>query len=95
MGQKESQLQYGYQCHDLAAADTGLVLAVHTTAARVHDGQGMASCLDRVALPLQYGYQCHDLAAADTGLVLAVHTTAARVHDGQGMASCLDRVALP
>jgi transposase, IS5 family len=48
---KGSQLQYGYKYHDLTAEDTGLVLAGHPTAARVHDGQGMASCLDRVALP--------------------------------------------
>jgi transposase, IS5 family len=47
---KGSQLQYGYKRHDLAEEDTGLVLAVHTTAARVHDGQCMASCLDRVVL---------------------------------------------
>jgi hypothetical protein len=48
---KGSQPQYGYQRHDLAEEDTGLVLAGHPTAARVHNGQGMASCLDRVALP--------------------------------------------
>jgi transposase, IS5 family len=48
---KGSQLPYGYERHDLAEEDTGLVLAGHPTAARVHDGQGMASCLDRVALP--------------------------------------------
>jgi transposase, IS5 family len=48
---KGSQLQYGYKHHDLTAEDTGLVLEVHPTAARVHDGQCMASCLDRIALP--------------------------------------------
>jgi transposase, IS5 family len=48
---KGSQLQYGYERHDLAEEDTGLVLEGHPTAARVHDGQCMASCLDRVALP--------------------------------------------
>jgi hypothetical protein len=50
MGQKGSQLQYGYERHDLAEEDSGLV-EVHPTAARVHDGQCMASCLDRVVLP--------------------------------------------
>jgi transposase, IS5 family len=48
---KENKLQYGYKRHYLAAEDTGLVLAVHTTAANVHDGQCMASCLDQVTLP--------------------------------------------
>jgi transposase, IS5 family len=48
---KGSQLQYGYKCYDLAEEDTGLVLLGHPTAARVHDGQCMASCLDRVVLP--------------------------------------------
>jgi transposase, IS5 family len=48
---KGNKLQYGYKRHYLAAEDTGLVLAVHPTAARVHDGQCMASCLDQVALP--------------------------------------------
>jgi transposase, IS5 family len=35
---KGSQLQYGYQCHDLAEEDSDIVLAGHPTAARVHDG---------------------------------------------------------
>jgi transposase, IS5 family len=48
---KGSQPPYGYQRHDLAEEDSGLVLEGHPTAARVHDGQCMASCLDRVALP--------------------------------------------
>jgi IS5 family transposase len=48
---KGSKLQYGYKRHYLAAEDTGIVLAVHTTAVNVHDGQCMASCLDQVALP--------------------------------------------
>lgn len=48
---KGSKLQYGYKRHYLAAEDTGIVLAVHTTAANVHDGQCMASCFDQVELP--------------------------------------------
>jgi transposase, IS5 family len=48
---KGNKLQYGYKRHYLAAEDTGFVLAVHTTAANVHDGQCMASCFDQVALP--------------------------------------------
>ena len=48
---KGNKLQYGYKRHYLAAEDTGLVLAVHTTAANVHDGQCMVSCLDQVTLP--------------------------------------------
>jgi transposase, IS5 family len=48
---KGNKLQYDHKRHYLAAEDTGLVLAVHTTAANVHDGQCMASCLDQVRLP--------------------------------------------
>ena len=48
---KGGKLHYGYKRHYLAAEETGLVLGVHTTAANVHDGQCMASCLDQVALP--------------------------------------------
>jgi IS5 family transposase len=48
---KGSKLHYGYKRHDLAAEDTGLVLAVHTTAANVPDGQCISSCLDQVELP--------------------------------------------
>jgi hypothetical protein len=48
---KGSKLQYGYKHHYLAAEDTGLVLAVHTTAANVPDSQCISSCLDQVELP--------------------------------------------
>jgi transposase, IS5 family len=48
---KGNKLQHGYKRHYLAAEDTGLVLAVHPTAVRVHDGQCRASCLDQVRLP--------------------------------------------
>jgi IS5 family transposase len=53
---KGSKLQYGYKRHYLAAEDKGLVLAVHTTAANVHDGQCMASCLDQVAAALRQSH---------------------------------------
>jgi IS5 family transposase len=47
---KGGKLQYGYKRHYLAEAQEGLVLAVHTTPANVHDGQCMAACLDQVEL---------------------------------------------
>jgi IS5 family transposase len=47
---KGNKLPYGYKRHDLAEEDSDIVLAVHPTTARVHDGQCMASCLDQVAL---------------------------------------------
>jgi transposase, IS5 family len=64
---KGNKLQDGYQRHYLAAADTGLVLAVHPTAARVHDGQCRASCLDQVRLP------AGSRLLADTGYYSAKH----------------------
>ncbi len=48
---KGNKLQYGYKRHYLAAEETGLVVAVHTTSANVHDGQCIEACLDQVALP--------------------------------------------
>lgn len=48
---KGNKLQYGYKRHYLAAEETGLVIAVHTTSANVHDGQCIEACLDQVALP--------------------------------------------
>jgi IS5 family transposase len=36
---KGGKLQYGYKRHYLAEAQKGLVLAVHTTPANVHDSQ--------------------------------------------------------
>ena len=47
---KGNRLKYGYERHDPASVDEGLVLAVHTTAANSHDGQCMAACLDQVPL---------------------------------------------
>ena len=46
-----NKLEYGYKRHYLAAAETGLFVAVHTTSANVHDGQCIAACLEQVALP--------------------------------------------
>ena len=48
---KGSKLQYGYKRHYLASEETGLVIAVHTTSAHVHDGQCIEACLAQVALP--------------------------------------------
>jgi len=48
---KGGKLQYGYKRHYLASEDSGLVVAVHTTSANVHDGQCIEACLDQVALP--------------------------------------------
>ena len=48
---KGGKLQYGYKRHYLATEGEGLVVAVHTTAANVHDGQCMEACLAQVALP--------------------------------------------
>jgi transposase, IS5 family len=36
---KRGKLQYGYKRHYLAEAQEGLVIAVHTTPANVHDSQ--------------------------------------------------------
>ena len=47
---KGGKLYYGYKRPYLVAADSGLVVAVHTTAANVHDGQCVAPCLDQVVL---------------------------------------------
>ena len=49
---KGGKLQYGYKRHYLAEAQEGLILAVHTTPANVHDGQCMEACLDQVELPV-------------------------------------------
>ena len=48
---KGGKLQYGYKRHYLASEETGLVVAVHTTSANVHDGQCIEACLDQVSLP--------------------------------------------
>ena len=48
---KGGKLHYGYKRHYLSEEETGLVIAVHTTSANVHDGQCIEACLDQVALP--------------------------------------------
>ena len=48
---KGGMLQYGYKRHYLSEAQTGLVLAVHTTAANAHDSQHLGACLRKVRLP--------------------------------------------
>jgi len=48
---KGGKLQYGYKRHYLAEAQEGLVIAVHTTPANVHDSQLLGDCLNKVKLP--------------------------------------------
>jgi IS5 family transposase len=48
---KGGQLHYGYKRHYLSDAQAGLVLAVHTTPANVHDSQLLGDCLKKVSLP--------------------------------------------
>ena len=47
---KGGKLQYGYKRHYLAEAQEGLVIAVHTTPANVHDSQLLGDCLNKVKL---------------------------------------------
>jgi IS5 family transposase len=48
---KGGKLQYGHKRHYLAEAQEGLVIAVHTTPANVHDSQLLGDCLNKVKLP--------------------------------------------
>jgi IS5 family transposase len=48
---KGDKLQYGYKRHYLDEAQEGLVIAVHTTPANVHDSQLLGDCLNKVKLP--------------------------------------------
>ena len=48
---KGDKLQYGYKRHYLAAKRSGMVIAVHTTAANAHERQHIGACLSQVALP--------------------------------------------
>jgi transposase, IS5 family len=81
---KGSQLQYGYQCHDLAEEESDIVLAGHPTAARVHNGKCMASCLDQVALLSSSRLR------ADTGYCSAKHDALVRP---RGLRSGIQRKA--
>ena len=47
---KGGNLYYGYKRHYLSEAQTGLVLAVHTTAANAHESQHLGDCLRKVRL---------------------------------------------
>ena len=48
---KGGKLQYGYKRHYLAEAQEGLVVAVHTTPANLHDSQHLGATLRKVRLP--------------------------------------------
>ena len=48
---KCDKLAYDYKRHYLAEGQGGLVLAVHTTPANIHDSQLLEYCLNKVHLP--------------------------------------------
>ena len=52
---KGDKLQYGYKRHYLAEERSGMVIAVHTTGASVHESQPLEACLSQVDLPCGSG----------------------------------------
>ena len=83
---KGNKLQYGYKRHYLAAGQSGLVLAVHTTAANAHESQHLRACLSQVNLPqgsrllADKGYcsQANEALLGHSGLRIGIQRKASR-----------------